>query len=536
MSELKSVAVWHPDPDVFARWYEWFSARGWMVIDVGDALEEVPEVGIWVIAWNEQFHRPKLRTEFQSRRRKFPDEVWFASIARSRFHEVSLDELSLYGLDDVFSDDPTADDFVEERLELALRSALLPASRHRIRNSAHLGTKHNLAEAISVFTGQLMRETDLKTLTFWLNTGAQGLRAWVRRSHDRIESLAGSVQMASWKPEAADKWGIPRRAKAHRWEMQTRDEMAWWVPLAYEHRIVGYLELVFPSSLSADIEMGTLRAREWAPALIAILEAHSARKKDTDLAPNNQSALEAAHLLIDCARRSQRPLCVVLIRSSVPAEKWLSKLRLRTSDLTVKRDASETLLVLPETTYLSALNFLTRISAVWNAFEHLGMAALHQHGISLEGLMRRAQGQPLWARREARDHDWAVYADTKTSQAMKHVARIMLSMDTCDEGKLLLVAAQLHGDSLVALSHQWSGIVVAHEIEGEIPRGWSWVRSTVTPSEVEIYVMAADGTYGFKGTVDSSDSTRPWYHTSEPRLVLHRWSQLTTQYLLGGEL
>ena len=36
VSELKSVALWHPDEKIFASWHDWFSSRGWMVIDVGE--------------------------------------------------------------------------------------------------------------------------------------------------------------------------------------------------------------------------------------------------------------------------------------------------------------------------------------------------------------------------------------------------------------------------------------------------------------------------------------------------------------------
>ena len=79
---------------------------------------------------------------------------------------VSLDELSLFGLDEVFCEDPLDEDLVEERLEFALRFALLPASRHRVRNATHLGSKGNLAETVSALTGQLMRETSLRAITF----------------------------------------------------------------------------------------------------------------------------------------------------------------------------------------------------------------------------------------------------------------------------------------------------------------------------------------------------------------------------------
>ena len=68
MSELKSVALWHPDEKIFASWHDWFSSRGWMVIDVGESVSEVPEVGVWLVAWNEQFHRPQVRVEFEVRR------------------------------------------------------------------------------------------------------------------------------------------------------------------------------------------------------------------------------------------------------------------------------------------------------------------------------------------------------------------------------------------------------------------------------------------------------------------------------------
>ena len=129
MSELKSVALWHPDEKIFASWHDWFSSRGWMVIDVGESVSEVPEVGVWLVAWNEQFHRPQVRVEFEVRRQKFPQEVWCASVLRHHMDTVSLDELSLFGLDEVFCEEPLDEDLVEERLEFALRFALLPASR-----------------------------------------------------------------------------------------------------------------------------------------------------------------------------------------------------------------------------------------------------------------------------------------------------------------------------------------------------------------------------------------------------------------------
>ena len=164
-----------------------------------------------------------------------------------------------FGLDEVFCEDPLDEDLVEERLEFALRFALLPASRHRVRNATHLGSKGNLAETVSALTGQLMRETSLRAITFWLKSPGQGVRGWLRRTEDRIESLAGSVRMDGWEEHPGDRWGLPRRSKAHRWQLQTKDEMAWWVPLAHRRRIIGYLELVFPSSVSADIEVGVLR-------------------------------------------------------------------------------------------------------------------------------------------------------------------------------------------------------------------------------------------------------------------------------------
>ena len=121
MSELKSVALWHPDEKIFASWHDWFSSRGWMVIDVGESVSEVPEVGVWLVAWNQQFHRPQVRIEFEVRRQKFPQEVWCASVARHHMDTVSLDELSLFGLDEVFCEEPLDEDLVEERLEFALR-------------------------------------------------------------------------------------------------------------------------------------------------------------------------------------------------------------------------------------------------------------------------------------------------------------------------------------------------------------------------------------------------------------------------------
>ena len=535
MSELKSVAVWHPDETVFTRWYDWFSSRGWMVIDVGDSVEEVPEVGIWVIAWNEQFHRPKLRTEFEIRRRKFPTEVWCASVARARFEDVSLDELSLFGLDDIFSDDPQEDDFVDERLDLALRNALLPASRHRVRSATHIGTKSNLVESISTLTGQLMRETDLNSLTFWLNSLSHGMRAWVRRSQDRIESLAGTLQMSDWTVEPSDKWGIPRRAKAHRWELQTKDEMAWWVPLAYRHRVIGYLELVFPSSLSADIEMGTLRAREWIPALISTLQEHSTLPKNASEVGHSPSNLAIAQILVDCARRAQRPLSTILLRTSELRERWIPNLSLRTSDVVVERSANETLLVLPETDLLSALTFLTRISDVWLPFDHVGISTLHQHGISLDELIRQATNQSLWETTSGRNSEWALYAEANYLQAMKHAERIFASAEASEDGKILMVVESLSSETLTALASGWEGIVVGTEISGELPIGWSWVKAASAPANIEIFVIASNGTYGFKGPAAEPNEPHSWMHTSDPRLVLQRWSQLTTEYLLGGE-
>ena len=84
--------------------------------------------------------------------------------------------------------------------------------------------------------------------------------------------------MDGWEEHPGDRWGLPRRSKAHRWQLQTKDEMAWWVPLAHRRRIIGYLKLVFPSSVSADIEVGVLRVREWVPALVRVLQEHSESK------------------------------------------------------------------------------------------------------------------------------------------------------------------------------------------------------------------------------------------------------------------
>ena len=380
-----------------------------------------------------------------------------------------------------------------------------------------------------------MRETDLKAITFWLSSSAHGMRAWLRRSKDRIESLAGRVQMSDWEEAITDKWGIPRRAKAHRWEMQTKDEMAWWVPLSFHHRVIGYLELVFPSSLSADIELGTLRAREWAPILVSMLQRNSAVARKSDESGREGRAIEIAQLLIDCARRAQRPLSAILIRTPEPREQWLSSLSLRTSDLVVERSTIETLLVLPETTMLSALTFLTRVSSTWSSFEHVGVASLHEHGISLDDLIRHATTQPLWSTTSPQVKSWSRYAVTNNAQAMNHIERILSSAEASEDGKVLVVAESLDSDALYELSRGWEGIVVSTEVSGELPVGWSWVRTTNEPSDVEVYVIASDGTYGFKGPVAQPTEPLPWLHTSDPRLILHRWSQLTTQYLLGGE-
>ena len=125
---------------------------------------------------------------------------------------VSLDELSLFGLDEVFCEEPLDEDLVEERLEFALRFALLPASRHRVRNATHLGSKGNLAETVSALTGQLMRETSLRAITFWLKSPGQGVRGWLRRTEDRIESLAGGVRM-DLGGASRRRWGLPRRSR-----------------------------------------------------------------------------------------------------------------------------------------------------------------------------------------------------------------------------------------------------------------------------------------------------------------------------------
>lgn len=536
MSELKSVALWHPNQAAFAEWYDWFTALGWMVIDVGESVEEVPEVGIWLIAWNEQFHRPKLRFEFERRRRKFPKEVWCATVARSQFDEISLDELSLYGIDEVFAEQPERDDYVAERLDLALRSALAPASRHRVRTVLQIGMKENLAEAISILTGQLMRETDLKALTFWLMSPAQGMRAWLRRSEDRIESLAGSVQMESWEISPGDQWGLPRRSRAHRWQMQTKDEMAWWLPLTFERRVIGYLELVFPSSISADIEIGTLRVREWAPALVAILQSRSSSVKSNSVSDGSSSSLSTAHLLIDCARRAHRPLSVISFRGSGFDEAWLSSLMLRTSDLVVTRNAHNHLIVMPETTTLSALTFLTRISSKWDAFEEVGVASLHEHGVSLDDLVKHAAAQPLWRRADSADAlRWSPFSRGTVEEAVAHLTRIFRTTSVGEGGKLLVIGDDTTLRSLVELPSNWEGVFVSSNLDTEIPLGWNWVRSAREPREIEALVVASDGTYGFRGRSGPELVQNDWQHTSNPRLVLGRWSQLTTEHLLGED-
>ena len=535
MSELKSVALWHPDEKIFASWHDWFSSRGWMVIDVGESVSEVPEVGVWLVAWNEQFHRPQVRVEFEVRRQKFPQEVWCASVLRHHMDTVSLDELSLFGLDEVFCEEPLDEDLVEERLEFALRFALLPASRHRVRNATHLGSKGNLAETVSALTGQLMRETSLRAITFWLKSPGQGVRGWLRRTEDRIESLAGGVRMDNWEEHPGDRWGLPRRSKAHRWQLQTKDEMAWWVPLAHRRRIIGYLELVFPSSVSADIEVGVLRVREWVPALVRVLQEHSestsGQKADGGLPPGKQSA----QILVDSARRAHRPLTVLLIGAKASSTQWLSKLSLRECDVVYELAPRQTLLVLPETTGLSALTLLTRLSETLTTLEQVGMASLHDDGVSLEDLIDRARNYPLWSGEQDGTENWAVFEQQSRHVTALHLARVWRSTHHYQEGRALFVTPKLDTEALCSLPDTWSGIVVSPELLGEIPPGWSWVPSKSVPASVEAFLLSSDGTYGVRGPGPSVTTEEAWEHSADSREVLTRWSQLTNEYLLGED-
>ena len=145
------------------------------------------------------------------------------------------------------------------------------------------------------------------------------------------------------------------------------------MPLAHRRRIIGYLELVFPSSVSADIEVGVLRVREWVPALVRVLQEHSestsGQKADGGLPPGKQSA----QILVDSARRAHRPLTVVLIGAKVSPTQWLSKLSLRECDVVYDLAPRQTLLVLPETTGLSAT--LLTPSETLTTLEQVGMAS-----------------------------------------------------------------------------------------------------------------------------------------------------------------
>ena len=275
--------------------------------------------------------------------------------------------------------------------------------------------------------------------------------------------------MDGWQDHPGDRWGLPRRAKAHRWQLQTKDEMAWWVPLAHRRRVIGYLELVFPSSVSADIEVGILRVREWVPALVRVLQEHSDTKSTQSAEASQSIGKQSAQILIDSARRARRPLTIVLIGSETSSAHWLSKLSLRECDVVYELAPGQTLLVLPETTCLSALTLLTRLSHTLTALEQVGMSSLHDDGVALEDLINHARNYPLWSRTKDTASTWTAFEKQSQNVTALHLSRVWRSAHQYQEGRALLVTPKLETEALSALPATWSGIVVAPEVVGEMP-------------------------------------------------------------------
>lgn len=529
MSELKSVALWHPDHDSYSTWHTWLTTRGWMVVDVGDSVETVPEVGVWLISWNEQFQRSGLREQFEKRRRQLPNEVWCAVVPRDQQDSVSMSELAFLGIDDVFAEPMNDLDFLSERLDLAVRQVQLPVSRHRVRESIHIRSRTDLAESISVLTGHLMRETDALALTFWLSSTKQGLRAWLRRTQDRIESLGGSLRDPEWQVAPSDQWGIPRRAKAHRWELTSKDEMAWWVPLVHRRLVVGYIELIFASSLSADIEASCLRVREWAPALVDTLQV-SRRMLEP-----HRSPIVAANALIDSSRRAKRPLNVLSLRADNSIEDVVKGLSLRTSDITYTPNNLEAWVVLPETDRLDALLLVSRLSDQLNRVD-VGMASLPEDGITFEQLGRAASAHCMTNRHDDGDTGWALLVEGGTEQFQTHLRRMLTTLPSGERGRVVVVSGDRDHVELQPLPSSWSGILVCSERPSSLPERWRRTKLSTRHKGFEVVLIGTSGVYGVRSEqIDSEIEGRyVWRHCAQPEIILRRWSRLNQEFSLGG--
>ena len=254
-------------------------------------------------------------------------------------------------------------------------------------------------------------------------------------------------------------------------------------------------------------------------------------KADGGLPPGKQSA----QILVDSARRAHRPLTVVLIGAKASSTQWLSKLSLRECDVVYELAPRQTLLVLPETTGLSALTLLTRLSETLTTLEQVGMASLHDDGVSLEDLIDRARNYPLWSGEQDGTENWAVFEQQSHHVTALHLARVWRSTHHYQEGRALFVTPELDTEALCSLPDTWSGIVVSPELLGEIPPGWSWVPSKSVPASVEAFLLSSDGTYGVRGPGPSVTTEEAWEHSADSREVLTRWSQLTNEYLLGED-
>ncbi len=529
MSELKSVAIWHPESDSYSQWHTWFSSRGWMVVDAGDSVEAVPEVAVWVIAWNEQFQRSGLREQFQKRRRLFPNEIWCAVVLREHIDSLSVNEITFLGVDEVFAEPIAELDYVQERLDLALRQVQLPASRHRVRESIHIRSKTDLAESISALTGHLMRETDALALTFWLASGGQGLRAWLRRTQDRIEALGGSLRDPDWEEKPGDQWGIPRRARAHRWELTSKDEMAWWIPLVHRRKVVGYLELAFPSSLSTDIEAGCLRAREWAPVLVATLQGlRTGSNRQT-------SQLSAANVLVDSARRSKRPLSVLSLRSPSDIGGVLRKIALRSSDVAHIANDQEAWVVLPETDRLAALLLVARMSAQLEAV-HIGLASLPEDGITFDQLGKFAHSDSIGESDDDDGTGWTRLAEGGIDEFKSHFDRVLSTLPAGERGRVVVVSGEPDVIELQALPKSWSGILVSRDRLSKFPERWRRAELSTSYGGIEVVLIATNGLYGVRSDRSESPETGHfiWSHCAQPNLILRRWHELTQEFSLGG--
>ena len=196
----------------------------------------------------------------------------------------------------------------------------------------------------------------------------------------------------------------------------------------------------------------------------------------------------------------------------------------------------QTLLVLPETTGLSALTLLTRLSETLTTLEQVGMASLHDDGVSLEDLIDRARNYPLWSGEQDGTENWAVFEQQSHHVTALHLARVWRSTHHYQEGRALFVTPKLDTEALCSLPDSWSGIVVSPELLGEIPPGWSWVPSKSVPGSVEAFLLSSDGTYGVRGPGPSVTAEEAWEHSADSREVLTRVVSVNKRISLGGRL